>query len=123
MRLTRRRLLGWAVAGAAAAIGLGSVGYYVQRPRTYGRQDVIDHMLHAFAYLNPDPRGVGQFVDLYLVHYNSQPPSNSMQFAEQIFLLSTDFFQSGQPPAGPLRFVLLYHPYAFPCYNPMAAPA
>ena len=122
MTVTRRRVLKLVIAGATAAIGLGSIGYIVQRPRVYRRQDVIDHMQQAFAYLHPDPHGIGQFVDLYMIHYNSQPPSNSMPFAEQIFLLSTDFFPSGQPSAGPIRFVQLYHPYAFPCYNPMVQP-
>ena len=42
-----------------------------------------------------------------------------MPFVERTFLMSTDFFQAGQPPNGPVRFVQLYHPYVSPCYNPM----
>ena len=38
---------------------------------------------------------------------------------ENTFLLSTNFFQSGQPAAGPIRFVAFYHPYVSPCYNPL----
>ncbi len=37
------------------------------------------------------------------------------------FLLSTDFFQMGEDQSRELNYVMLYHPYASPCYNPLRA--
>jgi hypothetical protein len=122
MKLTRRRLLLSGLALATSGAGLATFEYWRRRTPGYRRQQLIDHLHEAFGYLRPDPQGTARFVDLYLRHYNSRPPRENVRFVEQTFLLSTNYFQSGQPAAGPVRFVTLYHPYVSPCYNPFAQP-
>jgi hypothetical protein len=122
MRFTRRRLLQTGLALAASGAGLASFVYWRRRSPGYRRQQIIEHLNEVFAYLQPNPQGTAQFVDLYLRHYDPDPWSGTMRFVERTFLLSTDYFQSGQPPAGPVRFVQLYHRYLSPCYNPLVQP-
>jgi hypothetical protein len=119
MTVTRRRLLLTGFALAASGAGLATFEYWRRRSPAYRRQQLIEHLQEVFGYLQPDPKETAEFVDLYLRHYDADPRSGSRRFLEQTFLLSTDFFQSGQPPAGPVRFVQLYHRYLSPCYNPL----
>jgi len=46
---------------------------------------------------------------------NGKPSSEDVQK----FLLSTDFFNSGDDESRPLKYVRLYDPYLAPCYNPL----
>lgn len=118
MSLSRRRLLQIGMAAAISAVALVVVRL-PQHPRVLNRRDVVDHLLEAFGYLHPDPQETGRFADLYLAHHRSEPGEGDLEHLEQTYLLSTDFFQSGQPPAGPVHFVQLYHPYVLPCYSPL----
>ena len=124
MMLTRRQLLRLGLCAVAGA-GLGSWGH---RRRwgwdgVYRQRRLNEHLHRTFGYLRPDPAGVDRFVALYLEHHNGSPTRGSLPHVEQTFLLSTDFFQSGQPATGPIRFVTLYHPYVSPCYDPLVATA
>ena len=35
------------------------------------------------------------------------------------FLMSTDFFLNGGDESKPVKYVMLYHPYVSPCWNPI----
>lgn len=120
---TRRRFL---VAGLAAVAGLALAAVGVRHvvrlrrvPRPFDRDELAEHLRRTYAYLRPEPAEVDRFVELYLAHYNAAPMFDDVAPLENTFLLSTNFFQSGQPAAGPIRFVAFYHPYVSPCYNPL----
>jgi hypothetical protein len=119
--LTRRTFLQLGVT-AAVGIGSGSLAMWARRrwDDVFDARELADRLRETFAYLRPPPEDVDRFVELYLRHHNAEPRSNDLAHVEQTFLLSTDLFQSGGAMTGPVRFVTLYHPYAFPCYNPVA---
>jgi hypothetical protein len=127
----RRRFLALGVAAAGGA-ALAIVGYRRRlwhrawrrlwpRPveRVYTKRELQQHLQRTFAYLHPDVAGVERYVDLYLAHYHDSPSDGDLPQFETTFLLSTNFFQSGQPTSGPIQFVALFHPYVSPCYNPL----
>lgn len=121
MNLSRRRLLQLALAtGTAATTGYGVVVYRRRRRwHVYSAAELAEHLRETFDYLRPDAAGVDRFVKEYLQHHNAAPQLRALEHVETTFLLSTDFFTSGQPAAGPIRFARLYHPYVNPCYNPL----
>jgi hypothetical protein len=122
MKLTRRRMLQLALAVGAA--GSGAYVYEQRRAarRPYDRTALAEHLHEVFGYLQPDPAGVTTFVDQYLEHYNPRPRRTRLPHVEETFLMSTDYFQTGQPAAGPIHFVMLYRPDLHPCYNPLVTP-
>ena len=63
--------------------------------------------------------GQPEVVADYLKHY--EPPTRiKLVHVATTFLMSTDFFPNGARESRPLRYVMLYHPYRTPCYNPLA---
>lgn len=127
MTIGRRRFLRLGL-GAAALAGLAGLApaahWWRTRPRgVLDAGDLRAHLHETFAYLHPEPEGVATFVARYLEHHNAQPTRGSLPHVEDTFLMSTDFFPRGQPPAGPIRFVALYHPYVTRCYNPFVVGA
>lgn len=121
--MTRRGFLATGLA-SVAGLALAVVGYrkyaaYHSPPRRLDKDDLVEYLERTFAYLQPDRASVEKYVDLYLVHYDAAPTFRELPRLESAFLLSTNFFQSGQPATGPVRFAAFYHPYVSPCYNPL----
>jgi hypothetical protein len=63
----------------------------------------------------------GQEVAKFAKAWESQKgpfKGNAARLAE-LFLLSSDFFQTGEDSARAPKFFMIYDPYLSPCYNPL----
>jgi len=136
MTVSRRTLLKIGAAGAGAA-ALGAGVAYTQRGRLKDLtpNEAAAFLRRNFAYLRLQASDdqLRRFTVEYQRRYRPlQRPywhrlrgwgANSFQrqmdhFATT-FLLSTDFFMNGENEAMPVRYMMFYHPYASPCWNPM----
>jgi hypothetical protein len=62
---------------------------------------------------------LARFLEDYQVHYGELLPEG-LDHLYRTFLLSTNFFQQDLDGRGEVEYMNLYHPYASPCYNPLA---
>ncbi len=144
MRISRRRLVLTAFAGAAAAVG---ATYHWRRLRRPNPGDIVALLENRLAHLDLDPGGVRRFAEEYdqrfgvfsmSVHHRDTlggvlrldpirellPPRRQQAVLElerrlvSYYLRSTDYFQAGRQ--GPVRFVAFPDPYAGACVNPFA---
>ncbi|MEO0477467.1 MAG: hypothetical protein AAF085_16105, partial [Planctomycetota bacterium] len=50
-----------------------------------------------------------------------QEHQDTMDALAMRFLMSTDFFLNGADESRPINYVMFYHPYRSPCWNPLAS--
>ncbi len=122
MQVNRRKFLiagagVTAVAGTGAAIAnhLGYLGGL-----SPGARGMVAKIRQELDFLKFKDTVVSQFLTDYeqrVRRIKSDEPLTP-RFVHR-FLLSTDFFQMGEDEARELNYVMLYHPYASPCYNPL----
>lgn len=136
-RLKRRTLLKLGVVGGGllgVSGGLAWVGR--DRIRTLSPNELAGYLQGNFSYLNFN-FGEGQFLEYakqYRKHYNEIKRKSWYLFRggdadtyqrvidhfATTFLMSTDFFLQGADEAKQINYVMMYHPYHSPCWNPIS---
>ena len=130
--------LGLLGAGAAAVSGSAA---WIWRDRIKHLDDraVVSFIKSELGYLqlSIDDVQLLEFVEQYRKHYGPiqrkqwhqvrgrgvEAYKRQMDHLTTTFLLSTNFFLNGADESMPVHYMMLYHPYASPCWNPLAGTA
>jgi hypothetical protein len=138
MAMTRRSviLLGLGVGAGACAAGVGVAwtqrerlkdlsdaegAAYLRENFDYLRLEVTDEQLRGFV---ADYRRHHAPLQRALWHrvrgWGEGSYTRQMDQLATTFLLSTDFFLNDADESQPVHYVMFYHPYVSPCWNPLA---
>jgi hypothetical protein len=135
---TRRGWLKLAAGAIAVAAGTGAVAWTHRHRLKWLQAADAEAMLRAqFHYLKLEitSADMQRFYADYTRHYGRVPRDGIYRYWERrpdsyytdavdtlatTFLLSTTFFLYGGDENRPVTYVMLYHPYASPCWNPLS---
>lgn len=140
MQITRRTLLKSGVVGAAVVGAAGTAAYLsYDKIRLLQPSELVSYLKSNFDYLtfNIDDAQFTAFANEYLEYYREVPREtwyvlrggdeekhkNVMDDFAMTFLMSTDFFKNGADESKPVNYVMFYHPYRSPCWNPLSMSA
>lgn len=139
MRIGRRNLLKLGVAGGAL-VGATGAATWISRDKIkrLQPQELADYLKSNFDYLTFDfgDEKLVEFATAYREAYLDIPRESwhvfrggdAAQHQRWIddfamrFLMSTDFFLHGADESRPIKYVMFYHPYRSPCWNPVSMP-
>jgi hypothetical protein len=140
MRLDRRSLLKLGVVGGVA-VGASGTAAWVGRDHIKRLQpsELASYLKSNFDYLTFN-FGDEQFLEFakdYREHYleisreswhtfrgGDEAEHRAMMDAFAMrFLMSTDFFMHGADESRPINYVMFFHPYKSPCWNPLTSGA
>lgn len=120
--MKRRKFLiagaGVAAVGATGAAIANHLGYLGGLSR--GARGMVATIRQRLDFLKFKDAVLVAFLEEYETKVRKIKPNEPLtaRFVHR-FLMSTDFFQTGEDEARELNYVMLFHPYASPCYNPL----
>lgn len=136
-RLSRRRILQLGVIGGVATGGAGAAAWLSRDMLIKPRVDELVQLLRSeFEYLtfNFGDKQFVEYIQSYKEHYRDiwretwyvfrggdrDRHRHQMDHFAMSFLMSTDFFVTGADEFKPINYVMFYHPYQSPCWNPFS---
>lgn len=137
LHITRRKLLKSGVVGAGVLGVTGTAAWFGRDRIRLLQSGELTHYLKAnFEYLtfNFDDEQITEHVANYLESYQEVPRetwhvlrggdadqhAQTMDHFAMTFLMSTDFFLHGADESRPVNYVMFFHPYRSPCWNPVS---
>ena len=139
-RFSRRNLMKAGVT-SGVLVGLAGTGAWFGRDwiKRLQPQEMAEYLRANFDYLtfNFNEDKFLEYAKEYREHYeeisrelwsdlrgrgSEQHREEIDQFATR-FLMSTDFFMYGADESRPINYVMFYHPYRSPCWNPLSMQA
>ena len=140
MRLGRRKFLKIGLVGSVLVGAAGATAWFNRdRIRKLQPEELANYLRSNFDYLkfNFDQEQFVAYANDYREHYHVIPRESwyvlrggdadkharFMEHFSMTFLMSTDFFMHGTDESRPINYVMLYHPYRSPCWNPIAVSA
>jgi hypothetical protein len=120
--MKRRHFVAGAL-GTAGALGLGACKQPERQQKT--KEAAVQHAYSKYetqirSQLKPltiDSQEVVKFAKAWEGHKG--PFKGSPARLAELFLLSSDFFQTGEDAKRAPKFFMIYDPYLSPCYNPL----
>lgn len=137
MRVDRRQLMKMGVVGGGL-LGVTGTAAWVWRDdiRKLQPSDIADYLESQFDYLtfNFGTETLREFAIQYREQYreisreswhklrggDEESYNKAMDHLAVTFLMSTDFFLTGADESKPVNYVMFYHPYISPCWNPLS---
>lgn len=137
LRFNRRNLLRLGVVGGVALGSTGAAAWFGQEwIKRLHPTELAGYLESNFDYLTFSfgREKFHEFAEAYSQYYeeirreswhvfrggDAEEQRKTMDEFAMRFLMSTDFFLNGADESRPINYVMFYHPYRSPCWNPLA---